>query len=177
MKVSIDFSENIEGRLICLEFPKFFFINVYVPNSKPDLSRLDYRVNTWEPAIRKYIKDLQKTKAVIYTGDFNVAPTALDIYSTKGKSRENGFTQEERDAYATLLSECKMKDAFRTLYPDKQGEYSWFSLRTKGRQRNQGWFIDRFVLSNKLMKHVNSVSVLKTVQGSDHLPVMCELLQ
>lgn len=175
---STDFPENLEGRVMCVEFPKFYLINAYVPNSKQGLVRLGYRVETWEPAIRAYINKLQHVncnkKPVVYTGDFNVAPTELDIYNASGKNKVHGFTLEERGAFATLLSECNMKDAYRTLYPTKR-EYSWFDARSKARERNTGWLIDRFVVSEALMKHVDNVRVLTSVMGSDHVPVVAEI--
>lgn len=107
-------------------------------------------------------------------GDLNVAPTELDIYSTKGKNRVHGFTHEERDTYSKLLSECDMKDAYRVLYPT-QRVYTWFSMITRSRDKNNGWFIDRFVLSKTLVKHVKHAAVLSTYFGSDHVPVVLDM--
>jgi len=165
-----EFPENNEGRLICCEYPKFFVMNAYVPNSKTDLSRLNYRVNVWEPAVRKYIQTLQATKPVIYLGDLNVAPTELDIHSTKGKAKAHGFTLEERTAFNTLLSECGMLDAYRVLHPEKR-EYTWFSPFAKSRENNKGWFIDKILVSSAFKNKISSVDILHKYAGSDHIPI------
>lgn len=166
--------DNIEGRVICAEFKKFFLINMYVPNSKPDLSRLEYRVQTWEATVKNFIKDLQQQKPVVAVADWNVAPTELDIYSTKGKQRMHGFTIEERTAFAELLFENKLVDAFRVLYPDKK-EYTWFSNFANSRARNMGWRIDTALVSATLKKKIKELKILGEFYGSDHVPFLLEI--
>lgn len=166
---------NTEGRAITVEFPKFVLINVYVPNSKPDLGRLDFRVNTWEPAIRQHIADMKKkysNKPVILCGDLNVAPSDIDVHNPKGAKGKHGFTAEEKQAFQALLSECDMKDAFRELYPNKEAAFTWWSNFANSRGRNKGWQIDKFVVSSKLMSKVSKVEILADYYGSDHAPVV-----
>jgi exodeoxyribonuclease III len=167
---------NNEGRVIAVEFPKFVLINVYVPNSKPDLSRLEYRANTWEVAMRQHITDLKKkyNKPVILCGDLNVAPQDIDVHNPKGAKGKHGFTTEEKEAFQALLSECDMKDAFRELHPDKVA-YTWWSNFANSRARNKGWQIDKFIVSSKLMSKVTKVDVKADYYGSDHCPVMMTL--
>lgn len=174
LSVKEDFELNDEGRVIALEYPKFWLLNTYTPNSKPDLSRLDYRVDVWEPAISKYIKELQKRKPVIYTSDFNVAPSELDIHNPKGNEKSHGFTIQERTAFATLLKECRLVDSYRYIFPDKQ-EYTWFSPFAKSRERNKGWRIDNILVGHKLQKKILSVQILSDVHGSDHVPVLLDI--
>lgn len=174
IKVLDDFPENEEGRVICLEFAKFYLLNTYTPNSKPDLSRLNYRVNTWEPMIRNYINKLQEKKPVIFGSDFNVAPTEMDIYSTKGKEKMHGFTIEERTAFKELLDKGKMIDTFRHIHPTVQ-KYSWFHYFGKSREKNNGWRIDTWLVSKKLQKKIKSADILNDYYSSDHCPVILEL--
>ena len=169
-----DFPENQEGRVLCLEYEQFFLLNTYTPNSKPDLSRLDYRINTWEPLIRDYVNKLQEKKPVLFASDFNVAPTEIDIYSTKGKERMHGFTVEERTAFAKLLEECNLVDTFRHIHPDTR-KYSWFSYFGKARERNHGWRIDTWLVSKKLKKKVHGADIMNDYNMSDHCPVMLEI--
>lgn len=174
LKILKDFEYNEEGRVICFEFDSFYMMNTYTPNSKPNLSRLDYRVNTWEPAIRAYVNKLQKKKPVIYCSDFNVAPTSLDIYSEKGHQRSHGYTIEERNAFAVLLEECKMVNAFRFVNPETR-KYSWFSYFGKARENNKGWLIDGFVVSNKIKDKISGCDVLSEYKASDHRPMILEI--
>lgn len=169
-----DFTENQEGRIICLEFSKFYIINAYVPNSKADLSRLDYRINVWESKIRKYINKLQEKKPVVYTGDLNVAPTELDIHTVKGHSRSHGFTEEERNAFLELKTDCKMIDTFRYLHGNEK-KYSWFSNFGKARENNKGWRIDIFLVSEEFQKNIKNSEILGEYNGSDHIPILLEL--
>jgi exodeoxyribonuclease III len=169
-----DFPDNKEGRVLCLEFDKFFLLNTYTPNSKADLSRLDYRVNVWEPAIRKYINDLQKTKPVVFASDFNVAPTELDIHTVKGHARSHGFTIEERTAFAALLSESKLVDAYRVLHPHTK-KYTWFSNFGKAKENNKGWRIDTFLVSSKLQNSIKRIDIMDQYLSSDHRPVLLEI--
>lgn len=174
LKVLDDFEHNEEGRLICLEFEKFYLINAYVPNSKGDLSRLDYRINIWEVAMRKYINKLQENKSVIYAADLNVAPTEIDIFKASGHEKAPGFTIDERNAFAKMLTECNLIDTYRLLYPEKR-EYTYFSNFARSRERNAGWRIDGILLSNKLKKYVEKVDILNDFYGSDHCPILLQI--
>lgn len=174
LKVLVDFPENQEGRVLCLEYPKFYLLNTYTPNSKPDLSRLKYRVETWEPLIREYVNKLQEKKPIIFASDFNVAPTPIDIYSTKGKERMHGFTIEERTAFQDLLTQCKLVDTFRYLHPTTR-KYSWFSYFGKAREKNNGWKIDAWLVSKKLQSKIKSADILNDYYMSDHCPITLEL--
>ena len=177
LKIHDDWPLNEEGRVIVLEFEKFVVINTYTPNSKPDLSRLEYRIDTWESGIRDYInKVVKKTKKhIIYVSDFNVAPTELDIYKVKGNEKSHGFTIEERGAFATLLTECELVDAFRVVHPDVHGKYSWFSNFGKSREKNNGWRIDTCVVSAGLARKVSACDILDKYYASDHLPVVTQI--
>lgn len=174
LKVYTDFPENEEGRVIIIEYERFFVINTYTPNSKQDLSRLHYRVNIWEPLIRETVNKLQKKKPIIYVSDFNVAPTAIDIHTVKGHERAHGFTIEERTAFAELLETCNLVDTYRDLHSNDQ-KYTWFSNFAKSRERNKGWRIDHILVSKKLQPKVNSVDILSNVYGSDHIPVIADI--
>jgi exodeoxyribonuclease III len=165
---------NKEGRVISLEFKTCYLINAYVPNSKGDLSRLEYRTAKWEAAMREYINKLQEMKPVIYLADLNVAPTEMDIYTTKGHKRAAGFTIEERTEYDKMMKDCKLIDTYRHLYPEKR-EYTYFSNFAKSRERGAGWRIDMALVSRKLKKYVKDVTILKDYYGSDHVPVLLEL--
>ena len=171
IKILDNFPENEEGRVLCLEYPKFYLINTYTPNSKQKLERLDYRINTWEPMIQKYINKLQEQKPVIYCSDFNVAPTELDIYSVTGHKRAAGFTIEEREAYLNLIKECKLVNTFRYLYPEVR-KYTWFSNFGKARENNKGWTIDHILISKNMIKQLKEVEILGDYFGSDHVPVI-----
>jgi exodeoxyribonuclease-3 len=170
----IEFPLNEEGRVICLEFDNFYLINAYVPNSKPDLSRLDYRINTWELTMREYINKLQEHKPIIYVGDFNTAPTEIDIHTVKGHDRSAGFTIEERTSFSQMLEKCKLVDSYRLLHPT-QRKYTYFSNFGKARQNNKGWRIDGALLSNKIKKHIKKTDILSDVYGSDHVPYLLEI--
>lgn len=174
IRILTDFSENNEGRIIVFEYPKVYIMNSYVPNSKADLSRLDYRINTWEVEVRKYINELQKHKPVIALADWNVVPADIDIYSTKGKAKMHGNTIEEKKAYQDLLSECNLIDSYRLLYPDKK-EYTWFSNFGKAREKNNGWRIDTALVSEKLKSKIIDARILKEYTGSDHVPISLEI--
>lgn len=174
IRIIDDFPENEEGRVLCLEFPKFFLLNTYTPNSKPDLSRLEYRYKKWEPMIRDYVNKLQKEKPVIFCSDFNVAPTEMDIYSTKGKEKMHGFTIEERTEFAKLLKECNLVDTFRHLHPNTR-KYSWFSYFGKAREKNNGWRIDEWLVSKKLASKVKHADILNDYIGSDHAPITLDI--
>lgn len=159
---------NDEGRVITLEYDNFYLVNVYVPNSKEGLLRLDYRME-FEDNFREYLNSLKNKKNVILCGDLNVAHKEIDIKNPKTNLRNPGFTIEERDKFSLLL-ESGFKDTFRTLYPDTV-TYSWWSYRFKAREKNAGWRIDYFVVDDSFMNHVKDSKILTQVLGSDHCPV------
>jgi len=165
-----------EGRVITLEFEKFFLINVYTPNSGEALARLDYRVKKWDPAFRKYIKKLQKKKkSVIVCGDLNVAHNEIDLANPKTNRRSSGFTDEERNSFSLLLQKNKLVDSYRFLYPDKKDEYSYWTYRFKARERNKGWRIDYFLTDEKNKNSIKKSGILTKQMGSDHAPVYLEI--
>ena len=161
-----------EGRAITLEYENFYLLNVYTPNSQRELTRLDYRM-TWEDALRNYMMELDKIKPVIYCGDLNVAHEELDLKNPKTNHFSAGFSDEERAKFGELLS-SGFKDTFRTLHPDTV-KYSWWSYMYHAREKNVGWRIDYFVVSDRLMPEVMESSILTEVMGSDHCPVMLEI--
>ena len=169
LRILDDFPENEEGRMICLEYPKFYVINTYTPNSKQKLERLDYRINIWESLIIEYINRLNKP--VIFCSDFNVAPNEIDIYDIRGHTRAAGYTIEERNAYERLLESCKLVNTFRYLYPNVR-KYTWFSNFGKARENNKGWTIDHILVSKNLVKQIKDVEILSDYYSSDHIPVM-----
>lgn len=164
----VTYGDDDEGRLIIAEYAKFVLMCMYVPNSKPDLSRLEYRCKTWEPTIRANVKE--QKNPVILCGDFNVAPNEIDLHNPKQSKGKHGFTSEERGEFAALLSECTMIDVFREMHPSKVA-YTWFSNFAKSRERNKGWRIDHFVVSQKIFSRVLQVDILGNVKGSDHVPI------
>ncbi len=168
---------NGEGRIITVEFHKFILINVYVPNSKPDLSRLKFRIEQWEYEVRNHISkmQLQFDKPVVMCGDLNVAPQEIDLHNPKGSKGKHGFTDEERNAFQKLLDECKMIDAYRFLYPTKQNEYTWWSNFAKSREKNKGWRIDIHVVSKSISKKIEEVKIHNEYYGSDHAPISLKL--
>jgi exodeoxyribonuclease-3 len=174
VRVLEDFPENDEGRVICLEYDKWYIINAYVPNSKSDLSRLPYRINVWEKTMRTYISKLQTHKPVVYVGDMKVAPSELDIWNAKSNEKSNGYTIEERDAFAQMLRECNMIDSYRVLHPTTRA-YTWYSPFVKPRNLEKGWFIDKALVSAKLKKHIANAKILSNYYGSDHVPLLLEL--
>ena len=159
---------NDEGRVITLEYDNFYLVNVYVPNSKEGLLRLDYRME-FEDNFRAYLNSLKEKKNVILCGDLNVAHKEIDIKNPKTNLRNPGFTVEERDKF-TLLLDSGFKDTFRTLYPETV-TYSWWSYRFKAREKNAGWRIDYFVVNDSFMSHVKDSLILTQIFGSDHCPV------
>jgi len=162
-----------EGRVITLEFEKFYLINIYTPNSKRELERLDYR-QIWEDEIRKYILNLNKIKPVIMCGDLNVAHKEIDLKNPKTNKRSAGFTDEERNKMTKLL-ESGCIDTFRYLYPDKEEMYSWWSYMGNARSRNVGWRIDYFITTQDLKKEIKEAKIYMEVLGSDHCPVSLEI--
>ena len=158
-----------EGRLITLEFPQFYFVCCYTPNAQNELKRIDYRM-AWEDDLREYLKALDRSKPVIYTGDLNVAHNEIDL-KNPGPNRGNaGFSDQERDKMTELLS-SGFTDTFRTLYPDRSGAYSWWSYRFRARENNAGWRIDYFIVSDRLMDRVTGADIYPEITGSDHCPV------
>lgn len=162
-----------EGRVITLEFDKFFLVTVYTPNSQRGLARLDYRL-TWEDAFRDYLLQLDAKKPVIICGDINVAHQEIDIKNPKTNRKNAGFTDEER-AKMTALLEAGFTDTFRYLYPDKTDAYTWWSYFSDARARNIGWRIDYFLAANRLRPEFRDALIYPEVMGSDHCPVGLEI--
>ena len=162
-----------EGRVITLEFEKFYMVNIYTPNSKRELERLDYR-QVWEDEIRKYLLNLNKTKPVIMCGDLNVAHNEIDLKNPKTNRRNAGFTDEERNKMTELLN-SGFTDTFRYLYPDKKDCYSWWSYMGKAREKNVGWRIDYFIVSNDINSKIKEAYIFENIYGSDHCPVGLEI--
>ena len=158
-----------EGRTITLEYEDFFLITAYVPNSQDELRRLDYRMR-WEDDFRKYVGQLDAVKPVIICGDMNVAHQEIDLKNPKTNRRNAGFTDEERNKM-TLLLESGFTDTFRYFYPDLKEAYSWWSYRFRAREKNTGWRIDYFLVSNRLQEHLQSAAIHSDILGSDHCPV------
>ncbi len=158
-----------EGRVITLEFPEFYIITVYTPNSKDGLLRLDYRMQ-WEDDFLAYIKKLEENKPVIFCGDLNVAHNDIDLKNPKNNHRNPGFTDEERGKF-TAVTQAGLIDTFRYFYPDKEGAYSWWSYRFHAREKDIGWRIDYFVVSQLLKERLEDAVIYKDVLGSDHCPV------
>jgi len=161
-----------EGRAITLEFNDFYMVTNYTPNAQNELARIDYRLE-WESANREYLKKLDAVKPLILCGDLNVAHNEIDLKNPDTNHNNAGFSDQERSAFTQLLS-CGFADAFRRLYPDKV-EYSWWSYRMRARERNVGWRIDYFVVSERLMPKVNDVIIRSDVMGSDHCPVILDI--
>ena len=164
---------DTEGRVITAEYDKFYLVNVYTPNSKDGLARLPYRME-WEDAFRNYLKALEKTKPVVVCGDMNVAHEEIDLKNPKTNRKNAGFSDEERAKMTELLN-AGFIDTFRYFYPDKTGEYSWWSYRFNARKNNAGWRIDYFLTSEILKDKLQSASIHQEIFGSDHCPVELEL--
>ena len=162
-----------EGRVITLEFKNFFMVNIYTPNSKRGLERLEYR-QVWEDEIRKYLLDLNKIKPVIMCGDLNVAHNEIDLKNPKTNRRNAGFTYEEREKMTQLL-ESGFTDSFRYLYPDKKEAYSWWSYMGRAREKNVGWRIDYFIVSKNIENKIKEAKIHSKIMGSDHCPVELEI--
>ena len=163
-----------EGRVITLEFPEYYLITVYVPNSQEELKRLDYRM-TWEDDFLAYVKKLEESKPVIFCGDLNVAHQEIDLKNPSSNRRNAGFTDEERAKFDTALK-SGFTDTFRYFYPDQENIYSWWSYRFQARARNAGWRIDYFVVSDCLRDRLKDAKIHTTITGSDHCPVELDLL-
>ena len=162
-----------EGRVITAEYPDFYLVCCYTPNSQDGLKRLPYRMQ-WEDDLRAYLLSLDAVKPVVYCGDLNVAHAEIDLKNPKTNRQNPGFSDEERGKMTQLLSSGFL-DSFRTLYPDKTDAYSWWSYRAQSRARNVGWRIDYFIVSERLRSRIENADILAEVMGSDHCPVLLEL--
>ena len=162
-----------EGRIITLEFEKFYLVNNYTPNSKRELERLEYR-QIWEDKIRKYLIKLNKTKPVIMCGDLNVAHKEIDLKNPKQNRRNAGFTDEERNKMTELL-DAGFTDSFRYLYPEKENEYTWWSYMGQARAKNIGWRIDYFLVSKDIENKIKEAKIHQEIMGSDHCPVELDI--
>ena len=162
-----------EGRVITLEFEKFYFVDCYTPNSQRELTRLDYRME-WEKDFREYLKELNKTKPVILCGDLNVAHNEIDLKNPKSNRHNAGFTDEERSQMTELLN-AGFTDSFRYLYPEKEGIYSWWSYMFHAREKNAGWRIDYFIVSNDIKEKIKDSIIHTEIMGSDHCPVELDI--
>ena len=158
-----------EGRVITLEMPEYFVVTAYVPNSQDGLRRLDYRMK-WDEDFRNYLMELRKKKPVIACGDFNVAHQEIDLKNPKSNRRNAGFTDEEREQFSNLLN-AGFTDTFRFFHPDETGIYSWWSYRFKAREKNAGWRIDYFIVSDDLNDQLADAKIHTEIFGSDHCPV------
>ena len=162
-----------EGRVITLEMPDFYLVTCYTPNSQDGLRRLDYRM-TWEDDFRAYLLALDAKKPVIVCGDLNVAHREIDLKNPKTNRKNAGFTDEEREKMTTLL-DAGFTDSFRHFFPDLTDAYSWWSYRFRAREKNAGWRIDYFLVSNRLADKMQSASIHNEIYGSDHCPVGLEI--
>lgn len=175
LSVTIDFGgpqHRQEGRVITLEMPSFYLVNAYVPNSQDELARLDYRMQ-WEDDFRQWIRALDQKKPVVYCGDLNVAHQEIDLKNPRTNRHNAGFTDQERAKMTTLL-DSGFTDTFRWLHPDEIA-YSWWSYRFRAREKNAGWRIDYFLVSDRLREKVRMASIHSDVLGSDHCPVSLEI--
>lgn len=159
---------DIEGRTITLEYKNFYIVNAYIPNAQPELKRLDFRIS-WEDKLLKYIKKLDKNKPVIYCGDLNVAHEEIDLKNPKNNIGNPGFSDEERNMMTKLLSSGFI-DVYRYLYPDGR-DYTWWSYRMNARNKNIGWRIDYFIISERFIDNIKDIIIHKEILGSDHCPI------
>lgn len=167
-----DFTDT-EGRIIAFEFKKCIVISVYVPNSKADLSRLDYRA-LWDTKFSELLKVLENIKPVIVCGDFNVAHNEIDIHNPVGKSKQHGFTPQERAGFEALILKNELVDTFRTMHPNMK-KFSWWSNFAKSRERNAGWRIDYILVSKKIRQAFKNADIIVEQKGSDHAPLIVEI--
>ena len=166
---------DTEGRVITLEYDNFYLVTVYTPNSQNELKRLDYRME-WENAFREYLNALKSTKGVIVCGDMNVAHQEIDLKNPKTNRRNAGFTDEERQKMTELL-ETGFVDSFRYFYPNQENIYSWWSYRFKAREKNAGWRIDYFLVSENLESEMKDAKIHTDILGSDHCPVELDIFE
>ncbi len=171
--ISVVFGTDNEGRVITVEFEDYYVVNVYTPNSQEELARLDFRLQ-WDTQFRDYVCSLDKVKPVLICGDMNVAHKEIDIKNPKTNLRNAGFTIEERDSFTKLLA-AGFTDTFRMFYPDLKDAYSWWSYRFKSRERNTGWRIDYWLISNRAASLVKEAGIDATILGSDHAPIFVVL--
>lgn len=162
-----------EGRVITLEYDSFFLVCAYTPNAQSELKRLDYRMQ-WEDDIREYLLSLRNKKSVVLTGDLNVAHKEIDLKNPAANIGNPGFSNEEREKFSQLLG-SGFVDSYRYMYPDKENAYSWWSYRMKARERNVGWRIDYFVVSDDLKDNIKDAYIFPEIEGSDHCPVGLDL--
>ena len=167
--LNVTYGSDKEGRVITCEYEDFFFVNCYVPNSKRELERLDYRME-WEDQMREYLISLDKVKPVIYCGDLNVAHKEIDLKNPNTNHRSAGFTDEERDKMTNLL-DAGFVDTFRYINPDLTDAYSWWSYMFRSREKNVGWRIDYVIVSDRIKDKINDVKIYSDILGSDHCPV------
>lgn len=165
---------NTEGRLVAIEFAKFFLVNVYVPNSKEQNLRLHSRSDKWDPALRDYLAELRVVKPVIFCGDMNVAHKAIDLANPKANMKKHGFTIEERTGFSNILS-AGFVDSFREKYPDARDHYTWWSHWGHARENNVGWRIDYFGVDERLRDKIVDASIYPEITGSDHCPISVEI--
>ncbi|MGG4492651.1 exodeoxyribonuclease III [Brevibacillus reuszeri] len=173
VRYGLEEANEPEGRVITLEFEDFYFVTVYTPNAKRDLSRLDYRLE-WEERFRKYLVELDAQKPVIVCGDMNVAHQEIDLKNAKSNRNNSGFTPEEREKMTRLLA-AGFVDTYRHFYPDQTDAYTWWSFMPKVRERNIGWRIDYFLASSRLAPSLVNAGIDAHVMGSDHCPVVLEV--
>lgn len=162
-----------EGRVITAEYEEFYLVDCYTPNSQRELTRLDYRMK-WEDDFRKYLEELNQKKPVILCGDLNVAHNEIDLKNPKTNRHNAGFTDEERNKMTELLG-AGFTDSFRYLYPDKTDIYSWWSYMFHAREKNAGWRIDYFIVSDSIKDKIKDSKILTEIMGSDHCPVELEI--
>lgn len=162
-----------EGRIITLEYDKFYLVNCYTPNSKRELERLDYRM-IWEDEIREYLKKLDLVKPVIYCGDLNVAHNEIDLKNPSSNHYNAGFTDQERGKMTELLS-SGFTDTYRYKYPDETGKYTWWSYMFHAREKNAGWRIDYFIVSNRIADKIVDAKIHNEIMGSDHCPIELDI--
>ena len=164
---------DTEGRMITLEYPEFFLVTCYTPNAQRELARIDHRLK-WDEAFRQYLTGLDSKKPVIICGDLNVAHQEIDLKNPSSNRGNAGFSDEERESFGKLLN-CGFTDSFRYLYPNVTGAYSWWSYMFHAREKNAGWRIDYFLVSDRLQGQIRSASIFPEIMGSDHCPVGLEL--
>ena len=162
-----------EGRVITLEFEEYYFVTVYTPNAQRELTRLEYRM-TWEDAFLSYLKDLKEKKPVVFCGDLNVAHREIDLKNPKTNHKNAGFTDEERGKFQNVI-DAGFIDTFRYFYPELEGAYSWWSYRFQAREKNVGWRIDYFCVSEELKERMRGAKILTEIYGSDHCPIQLEI--
>ena len=176
LSVVFGFGDDIhrhEGRVITAEYPDYYVVTCYTPNSQNELARLPYRMQ-WEDDFRQFLKKLEEKKPVIFCGDLNVAHTEIDLKNPKTNRKNAGFTDEERSKFTELLDSGYI-DTYRYFYPDKEGVYSWWSYRFKAREKNAGWRIDYFCVSKSLKDRLAGTQIHTEILGSDHCPVELQI--